>query len=169
MPLLQLSSVSKKYDSKGKLILKNFSLDIEKGSFVTIIGPSGSGKTTILNLIAGFIKPDKGKILLSGIDIKDIPPNQRPTATVFQDYALFPHLNVFENIAFGLKKQKKILEDPPQHKKEKMEKLLLKAKFKSQSNLEKVSLETTKYTNLLKKWFNYLGITEEKQLRKNRY
>ncbi|AFN64997.1 spermidine/putrescine import ATP-binding protein [Mycoplasma wenyonii str. Massachusetts] len=168
-PLLQLSSVSKKYDSRGKYILQNFNLTIEKGSFVTIIGPSGSGKTTILNLIAGFIKPDKGKILLSGIDIKDIPPNQRPTATVFQDYVLFPHLNVFENIAFGLKKQKKILENPPRHKKEKMERLLLKAKFKSYSNLEKVILETAKYTDLLKKWVHKLGLREDQELsRKNK-
>ncbi|AHC40041.1 spermidine/putrescine ABC transporter ATP-binding protein [Mycoplasma ovis str. Michigan] len=156
--LFQLSSVSKKYDSKGKPILHNFSLNIEKGSFVTIIGPSGSGKTTILNLIAGFIKPDKGKILFSGIDIKDIPPNQRPTATVFQDYALFPHLNVFENIAFGLKKQKKILDNPPESNKNRMEKLLQRAKNKSLAKLAKLSRETDKYNNQLRKLVNKIDL-----------
>ncbi|AEW45993.1 Spermidine/putrescine import ATP-binding protein PotA [Mycoplasma haemocanis str. Illinois] len=102
-PFISLKSIFKSYDRNNK-VLSNFDLDIEEGSFVSILGSSGSGKSTILNLISGFIKPDTGKIFLNGIDIKDIPPNQRPTATVFQDYALFPHMNVFENIAFGLRK-----------------------------------------------------------------
>ncbi|OAL10243.1 polyamine ABC transporter ATP-binding protein [Candidatus Mycoplasma haematobovis] len=100
---ISLRSINKTYDRKNR-VLSNFDLDIEEGSFVSILGSSGSGKSTILNLISGFIKPDSGKILLNGIDIKDIPPYHRPTATVFQDYALFPHMNVFENISFGLKK-----------------------------------------------------------------
>lgn len=100
---ISLRAINKTYDRKNK-VLFNFYLDIEEGSFVSILGSSGSGKSTILNLISGFIKPDSGKILLNGIDIKDIPPYHRPTATVFQDYALFPHMNVFENISFGLKK-----------------------------------------------------------------
>ncbi|WP_246307735.1 ATP-binding cassette domain-containing protein [Candidatus Mycoplasma haematohominis] len=100
---ISLKDINKSYSENNRVLTK-FNLDIEEGSFVSILGASGSGKSTILNLIAGFIKPDSGKILLNGIDIKDMPPNQRPTATVFQDYALFPNMNVFENIAFGLRK-----------------------------------------------------------------
>ncbi len=84
-------------------ILENFSLSIRGGRFVTLLGPSGCGKTTILKIIAGILKPDKGKILFDGEDITSIPPYKRNINTVFQRYALFPHLNVFDNIAFGLK------------------------------------------------------------------
>ncbi|CCE66562.1 ABC transporter ATP-binding protein [Candidatus Mycoplasma haematominutum] len=155
-PLLQLQSISKRYEAKENLVLDNFNLTIEKGSFVTIIGPSGSGKTTILNLIGGFIKPDKGKILLSGIDIKDIPADLRPTSTVFQDYALFPHLTVFENISFGLKKKRVLLSNPPNYKVEKMQQLIDKAKFKSQEKLKKLQKETDKFAMLFKKWAHYV-------------
>ncbi len=84
----------------------NFSLDITKGEFVTLLGPSGCGKTTTLRMIAGFDKPTEGRIYLNGQDITDLPPYKRPINTVFQRYALFPHLNVYDNIAFGLKLQK---------------------------------------------------------------
>ncbi|AFO51623.1 spermidine/putrescine import ATP-binding protein [Candidatus Mycoplasma haematolamae str. Purdue] len=156
LPLLQLQSISKRYDNKGRLILDNFNLTIEKGSFVSILGPSGSGKTTILNLIAGFIKPDKGKILLSGVDIKDIPPHQRPTSTVFQDYALFPHMDVFLNISFGLKKQRIQLEEPKPQKLEKMEELLQQSRRKSAKKLQRLAIETEKYSQLLRKWTHSL-------------
>ena len=82
------------------------SLEIHSGEFVTLLGPSGCGKTTTLRLIAGFEFPSQGRILLDGKDIGNVPPNQRPMAMVFQNYALFPHLDVFENIAYGLRLRK---------------------------------------------------------------
>ncbi len=91
----------------GKMTaLYHFDLNVKKGEFVTLLGPSGCGKTTTLRLIAGFDKPTEGRILLNGQDITDVPPYKRPINTVFQRYALFPHLNVFDNVAFGLKLQK---------------------------------------------------------------
>ncbi len=93
--------VSKSYgDVKA---VDNVSFEIESGQFFSILGPSGCGKTTLLRLVAGFEKPDSGKILIDGQDITGLPPNQRPVNTVFQQYALFPHLSVWENIAFGLR------------------------------------------------------------------
>ena len=102
--ILDLQGVTKRYD--GKTILDNINLYIREGEFVTLLGPSGCGKTTTLRLIAGFVQPDEGKILLDGKDIAGMPPYQRPLNTVFQRYALFPHLDVYDNIAFGLKLQK---------------------------------------------------------------
>ena len=87
-------------------VLDDINFYIRRGEFITLLGPSGCGKTTLLRQIAGFIAPDEGKILLEGKDISGIPPYQRPLNTVFQRYALFPHLDVYENIAFGLKLQK---------------------------------------------------------------
>ena len=86
-------------------MLKDVNISVRKGEFVTLLGPSGCGKTTLLRQIAGFVSPDEGKILLDGKDISDIPPYKRPLNTVFQRYALFPHLDVYDNIAFGLKLQ----------------------------------------------------------------
>lgn len=83
--------------------LDNVSLSIRKGEFFSLLGPSGCGKTTLLRLLAGFEIPDRGRILLDGQDISKLPPNQRPVNTVFQNYALFPHLTIWENIAFGLR------------------------------------------------------------------
>jgi spermidine/putrescine transport system ATP-binding protein len=83
--------------------VEDFNLEVKKGEFVTFLGPSGCGKTTMLRMIAGFELPTAGHILLNGKDISDLPPNKRPINTVFQRYALFPHLNIFDNIAFGLK------------------------------------------------------------------
>ena len=87
-------------------VLDDINFYIRKGEFITLLGPSGCGKTTLLRQIAGFIAPDEGRILLEGKDISGIPPYQRPLNTVFQRYALFPHLDVYDNIAFGLKLQK---------------------------------------------------------------
>src|SRR5574344_523643 len=84
----------------------DFNLDIKRGEFVTLLGPSGCGKTTTLRMIAGFDLPTKGKILLNGEDITEMPPYKRPINTVFQRYALFPYLDVYDNIAFGLKLEK---------------------------------------------------------------
>ncbi|WP_088808447.1 ABC transporter ATP-binding protein [Staphylococcus argenteus] len=103
-PLLSLKSVSKGYDDLN--ILDEIDIDIESGYFYTLLGPSGCGKTTILKLIAGFEYPDSGEVIYQNKPIGNLPPNKRKVNTVFQDYALFPHLNVYDNIAFGLKLKK---------------------------------------------------------------
>lgn len=99
--IIELIGVTKSYD--GVTVVDNENLYVRKGEFVTLLGPSGCGKTTTLRMIAGFEMPDEGKILLSGKDITKLPPYLRPVNTVFQRYALFPHLNVYDNIAYGLK------------------------------------------------------------------
>ena len=106
--IIEVDHVSKSFD--GKMALNDVSLNIRKGEFVTILGPSGCGKTTLLRCIAGFQVPSQGLIKINGNDITLTPPHLRPVNTVFQKYALFPHLNVYENIAFGLK-LKKLPED----------------------------------------------------------
>ena len=103
-PIIELINVTKSYDDM--LVIDNVNLAINKGEFVTLLGPSGCGKTTTLRMIAGFDTPTSGQILLNGKDISYLPPNKRPVNTVFQRYALFPHLNIYENIAFGLKCKK---------------------------------------------------------------
>lgn len=103
--IIQFKEVSKQYDN-DTLVLDNVSFEIEQGKFYTLLGPSGCGKTTILRLIAGFAEASSGEILFNGKKINDLPPNKRLVNTVFQDYALFPHLNVFENVAFGLRIRK---------------------------------------------------------------
>ena len=100
--LIELKHVKKVFND-GVTLIEDLSLEIKKGEFVTLLGPSGCGKTTILRMIGGFDKPTSGELLLNGKDISDLPPNERPINTVFQKYALFPHLNVYDNIAFGLK------------------------------------------------------------------
>ena len=99
--IIELINVCKKYDDT--MVVENFNLYINKGEFVTFLGPSGCGKTTTLRMIAGFELPSSGQILLNKQDITQIPPHKRPVNTVFQRYALFPHLDVYDNIAFGLK------------------------------------------------------------------
>ena len=102
--IIQLQGLTKQYGNKT--VVNNINLNIEKGQFVTFLGPSGCGKTTTLRMIAGFEIPTQGKVLFDGVDIANFPPHKRPVNTVFQKYALFPHLNVFNNIAFGLKLKK---------------------------------------------------------------
>ena len=99
--LIQLKSISKSFD--GETVLDKIDLDIHDKEFITLLGPSGCGKTTTLRIIGGFETPDEGEVLFDGKRTNDIPAYQRPVNTVFQKYALFPHLNVFENIAFGLR------------------------------------------------------------------
>ncbi len=106
--IIELSHISKCFGDK--VVLDDVSLYVKKGEFVTILGPSGCGKTTLLRILAGFGKADEGEIKIAGVDITDVPPHERPVNTVFQRYALFPHLNVYDNIAFGLK-LKKVKED----------------------------------------------------------
>ncbi|MDD6302942.1 MAG: ABC transporter ATP-binding protein [Bacillales bacterium] len=102
--ILELKDVNKKFDDS--YAVENFNLNVKKGEFVTFLGPSGCGKTTTLRMIAGFEIPTSGQILLNGQDIGQLPPYKRPLNTVFQRYALFPHLDVYDNIAFGLKLRK---------------------------------------------------------------
>ena len=103
--IIELIGLTKEYED-GLVAVDNIDLYVRKGEFITFLGPSGCGKTTTLRMIAGFDKPTEGKILLGGKDISLLPPNKRPINTVFQRYALFPHLNVYDNVAFGLKLQK---------------------------------------------------------------
>ncbi|ERK08693.1 Putrescine transport ATP-binding protein PotA [Pantoea sp. AS-PWVM4] len=102
--LVTLSGISKAFD--GKSIISDFQLTIRHGEFITLLGPSGCGKTTILRLIAGLEEADNGRIILDDNDITDTPAEHRHINTVFQSYALFPHMSVFENVAFGLRMQK---------------------------------------------------------------
>ena len=99
-PSVELHDVSKSY---GNVVaLDRMSLSIDKGAYVVLLGPSGSGKTTLLSILGGFCEPSTGRIMIDGSDVTDLPPASRPTVTVFQDYALFPHMTVRQNVAFGL-------------------------------------------------------------------
>ncbi len=102
--LIELFDVSKDYE--GDAALKNIDLYIKHGEFLTLLGPSGCGKTTMLRIIAGFVMPSSGRVVMDGVDVAHVPPYKRRVNTVFQKYALFPHLNVFDNVAFGLKIKK---------------------------------------------------------------
>ncbi|MFD1206832.1 MULTISPECIES: ABC transporter ATP-binding protein [Sporosarcina] len=104
-PIIRFENVVKRYGS-DTTVLDHVSFEMERGKFYTLLGPSGCGKTTILRLIAGFIEPTEGSIFFNGKKINDVPANERQVNTVFQDYALFPHLNVYENVAFGLRIKK---------------------------------------------------------------
>src|SRR6202035_1520389 len=102
MPLLRIDAVVKTFGQFRAV--DRLSLDIQAGEFFALLGPSGCGKTTLLRMLAGFEAPDAGRILLDGKDIAQIPPHQRPVNMMIQNYALFPHLNVRDNIAFELKR-----------------------------------------------------------------
>ena len=99
--LIRLAGISKAYD--GEVVLNNINLTINDSEFLTLLGPSGCGKTTTLQIIGGFLKPTAGDVLFDGVRINDVPPHKRQVNTVFQRYALFPHLDVYDNIAFGLR------------------------------------------------------------------
>ncbi|MBQ9103520.1 MAG: ABC transporter ATP-binding protein [Clostridia bacterium] len=122
--IIELIGIKREFED-GTVAVDNVDLYVRKGEFITFLGPSGCGKTTTLRMIAGFDKPTEGKILLNGEDISNLPPNMRPINTVFQRYALFPHLNVYDNIAFGLKlkKQKVTYQDENGNEIVKIEKL----------------------------------------------
>lgn len=104
--IIELRHISKVYSDNGFKAVDDFNLEVKRGEFVTFLGPSGCGKTTTLRMIAGFEMPTSGEILLNGEDISRLPANKRPINTVFQRYALFPHMNIYDNIAFGLKLKK---------------------------------------------------------------
>jgi len=103
MPQIVLRNLSKDFD--GTAALRNINLEIERGELISLLGPSGCGKTTTIRIIAGFLQPSSGAVIYEGKDITRLPPQKRNFGMVFQNYALFPHLNVFENVAFGLKAQ----------------------------------------------------------------
>lgn len=103
-PILELRNVQKQF--KDFVAVRGVDLSVSQGEFLTLLGPSGCGKTTTLNLIAGFLQPTAGSILLGGAEVGELPPFKRDTAMVFQDYALFPHMTVSENVAFGLRMRK---------------------------------------------------------------
>ncbi len=103
-PIVDCQGIKKTF---GQLVaIDTLNLQIETSQFVVLLGPSGSGKSTLLSILGGFTKPSEGRIFINGNDVTDLRPSQRPTVTVFQDYALFPHMNVYENIAFGLTMRK---------------------------------------------------------------
>src|SRR5438128_7728078 len=102
VPLLRIERVTKRFGSF--VAVDQLSLEIRAGEFFALLGPSGCGKTTLLRMLAGFETPEQGKILLNGRDIAPVLPHRRPVNMMFQNYALFPHLNVRDNIAFGLKR-----------------------------------------------------------------
>ena len=119
--LIEFRNIVKSFDNQ--IVLKGVSLDIYENEFVTLLGPSGCGKTTLLRILGGFLSADEGQLIFDGEEINDKPPYQREVNTVFQKYALFPHLNVYENIAFGLK-IKKMGKDVIEQKVMKMLKLI---------------------------------------------
>ena len=131
--IIDIVNVSKEFD--GTPAVNNVNLYVRKGEFITLLGPSGCGKTTTLRMIAGFENPTSGRIFLNGKDITNLPPYKRPVNTVFQRYALFPHLNVFENIAYGLKlKKNSIIE-----KNDKGEEVVKNVKFTKSEIKQKVA------------------------------
>ncbi|HHX80339.1 MAG TPA: ATP-binding cassette domain-containing protein [Acholeplasmataceae bacterium] len=107
--IIELKNITKKFDDS--IVVNNLNLYVNENEFITLVGPSGCGKTTTLRIIGGFETPDSGEIVLNGEVVNDLPPYQRPINTVFQRYALFPHLNVFDNIAFGLRNFNRIYEE----------------------------------------------------------
>src|SRR5687768_11325411 len=102
-PSVHIDGVSKRFDDV--LAVDDLDLDVASGEFFTLLGPSGCGKTTTLRMVAGFEEPSEGRVLIDGDDVAGLPPHKRPTNTVFQSYALFPHLSVGDNVAFGLKRK----------------------------------------------------------------
>jgi len=103
--ILKLEHISKSFE--GQEVLKDISLDVKRGEFITFLGPSGCGKTTTLKIISGLLDPDQGRVILHGQDVTTLPPEKRNVNTVFQSYALFPHMNVEANVGYGLKLKKK--------------------------------------------------------------
>ena len=104
-PIISLQNIGVSFD--GEAVLNHLNLNIRDGEFVTLLGPSGCGKTTTLRIIGGFVRPDEGDVFFNGKRITDLPPHKREVNTIFQKYALFPHLNVYENVAFGMRIHKK--------------------------------------------------------------
>ena len=128
--IIELKNITKAFD--GETVLNNISLDIYDNEFLTLLGPSGCGKTTLLRIISGFVQPDDGEVVFMGEDITDVPPHKRNVNTVFQKYALFPHLNVYENVAFPLR-EKKVPKDEIDKKVKEMLKLVMLSGFEKRN------------------------------------
>ena len=122
--IIQLKNISLSYGEEK--ILNDINLSIRDKEFITLLGPSGCGKTTTLRIIGGFAQPDSGDVIFDGKRMNDIPPHKRKVNTIFQRYALFPHLNVYENVAFGLRVKKKSEEEIKKTVKEMLELVNLK-------------------------------------------
>ncbi len=128
--IIELKNLTKAFD--GETILNNIRLDIYDNEFITLLGPSGCGKTTLLRIISGFVQPDDGEVIFMGENITDVPPHKRNVNTVFQKYALFPHLNVYENVAFPLR-EKKVPKDEIDKKVKEMLKLVMLSGFEKRN------------------------------------
>jgi spermidine/putrescine transport system ATP-binding protein len=165
---IQLIDIKKIYDD-GYIAVQDINISINKGEFVTLLGPSGCGKTTILKMLAGFDMPTSGRIFVDNIDIKELPINQRPTATVFQDYALFPNMNVKQNIAYGLKVMRKQLKDISPKIKEESENVYRVAVKKASFEIKKIEIQQGKILRQLVKldaqYKNYQEVENIKSMR----
>ncbi|MBQ9846164.1 MAG: ABC transporter ATP-binding protein [Oscillospiraceae bacterium] len=128
--IIELKNITKAFD--GETVLNNISLNIYDNEFLTLLGPSGCGKTTLLRIISGFVQPDDGDVVFMGDDITDLPPHKRNVNTVFQKYALFPHLNVYENVAFPLR-EKKVPKDEIDKKVKEMLKMVMLSGFEKRN------------------------------------
>lgn len=148
-PIIELVDLIKQFDEK--IVLKDLNISINEGEFITLLGPSGSGKTTVLRLIAGFEWPTRGEIKFNGRDIKDLPAYKRPTKTIFQDYALFPHLNVENNIKYGLKLYRIEKEKIEQRHKKRLIQLQKKWTKEAKSKFLKLDKEQTSYEKIMLK------------------
>lgn len=170
--LLKLLDINKKYDD-GFIAIQNFSLEVNKGEFVTLLGPSGCGKTTILKIIGGFEQVTRGKILYNGLDIKDLGIIDRPTSTVFQDYALFPNMTVSQNIKYGLKLMRTPIDNIDKQVYKEADKIFIdkqKIANKKIKELSKERINLEKLINKLsKKYEKNKYIFEIKDMRRPQY
>src|SRR5690606_31366569 len=156
MAFIQLKDVTKEFN--GQVVLRGIDLEIKSNEFVTFLGPSGCGKTTTLRIIGGFIEPTGGEVLFDGEDILKLPAYKRPTNTVFQRYALFPHLNVFENVAFGLRVKHQSFQERKRIKKHNQTILNEIKELKKQNKMNpnhqlEIQIETLKSNMLNRKTF----------------
>src|SRR5690554_1259066 len=162
MAFIELKDVTKEFNNQ--VVLRGIDLEIKSNEFVTLLGPSGCGKTTTLRIIGGFIEPTGGEVLFDGVDILKLPAHKRPTNTVFQRYALFPHLNVYENVAFGLR-----IKDVNNATKNKIKNIKgsLKEELKSLKEQYKLNFNKLKFErNQLRKIKDEKGLIEKETLMK---
>ena len=152
MPNITVEGLRKTFD--GTVAVEDVSLEIDDKKLVTLLGPSGCGKTTTLNMIAGLLSPDEGEIYIDGKQVTDLPPQERNVGMIFQDYALFTHLNVYKNIAFGLKIKKMPKQEIDREIKNVLEKCYLEMKEelrKRKDDLKRIADALLKYEILTSK------------------